>query len=220
MIDPTTNKTIRFVDGFKIRNMLDDDFGIIHGFSDTISHYVPKFYIPKDEVWIDHTHKDEPNFLLKVENLSIPSMLTIYSEIRSYIKKELCLPPPVPDFVQARKQKEDMVIVTIEGDIVRKYLDPEFILGGHALVYDYIPPGEIWLEHKINPEEISYILLHEEVELAHMKEGKKYEIAHEYATVADKEQRRLAYGASYPGDDAYLWRGLHTDDILKQLYVN
>ena len=108
----------------------------------------------------------------------------------------------------------------VGGGVSRGHLDPEFIFGGHDLVYpDYIPRGEIWLDDKTDPAELPYVLLHEMVERKLMEEGKPYHVAHEYATVADKEAKRKDAIAWYPGDPDYPWRGLLNEQIIKQHYV-
>jgi len=60
-------KKIIFFDGFKIRNTLDVNFGIIHQYSSKINEYTPKFYIPKREIWFDYIFKKELDLLLLIE---------------------------------------------------------------------------------------------------------------------------------------------------------
>ena len=107
----------------------------------------------------------------------------------------------------------------VDGSIVRRYLDPEFILGGHDLVYSYVPANTIWLDAHMDPREMPYILLHEETERRLMSQKESYDFAHEIATVTDKEARRRGCKAKYPGDADYPWRGLSNQEILKK-YVS
>ncbi|MBI3963806.1 MAG: hypothetical protein HY341_02290 [Candidatus Kerfeldbacteria bacterium] len=84
--------------------------------------------------------------------------------------------------------------------LVRQYLDPDFIFGGHALVYSYIPSGELWLDALQDPREAPYHLLHERTEYTLMRKGVPYDSAHDLATAADKAERRKDGIGRYPGD--------------------
>lgn len=215
---------IVYVDGFKIRNTLDDNFGIIHQHSSEICYFSPNFYIPKGEWWIDHRFKKETEFLIRVEK---------YGETHPYKKrrkeetaekaraflKALCAPPPIPKFEIKKNKRGRLSIVRVDGSIVRKYIDPEFIFGGHDLVYSYVPTNTIWLDINMDPAELPYILLHEAVERRLMAQKKTYDVAHEYATVADKEARRKDGAAKYPGDADYPWRGLSSKQIIKKYVI-
>lgn len=213
-------RALVYVDGFKIRNFIDDDFGVIHGHSEDICEFFPKFYIPEGEIWLDWRYLDECDFLYK-EMVFVPTTPAPSSgEMRAAIKKELCLPGPVPEIAVKKEKEGSLTIVTVDGKNVRAYLDPEFILGGHEFVYDYIPKGEIWIDAKTDPAEIPYILLHETVERELMIKGKSYDMAHEYATIADKEERRAKAGAKYPGDIDYPWYGKENGEIISNITVS
>ena len=213
-----------YIDGFKIRNTLDDDFGIIHQHSAGIGYYSPKFYIPQGEWWIDRRYKKETEFLIQVEEYGATHP---YKKINPHDTADkaraslaaLCAPPPVPRFEIKKKKSGRLIIVQVDGSIVRRYLDPEFILGGHDLVYSYVPANTIWLDAHMDPREMPYILLHEETERRLMSQKESYDFAHEIATVTDKEARRRGCKAKYPGDADYPWRGLSNQEILKK-YVS
>lgn len=213
------NLRLVYVDGFKIRNFIDSDFGLMHQHSDVISNFAPKFYIPPKEIWLDYHYKDELEFLWE-EVCALPSRsIKSISQWKKWIKRELCQPGPAPDF-RVRKEKDDnLTIIYVDGKKVRQYLDPEFILGGHEFVYSYIPKREVWLDFKVDPAEIPYLLVHEKVERELMKQGTNYDIAHDYATVADKEKRRSDGLGFYPGDEKYPWRGWDNEEIIKNLIV-
>ncbi len=192
---------IRYVNGFLIRNTLDDDFGIIHEPTQDISHFATKFYIPEGEVWIDHCFKDEEKFLLDLESYKVSG-------------------EPAPNYVIKSEMIDGLNVKDVDGALVRQYLDPEFIFGGHDLVYpSYIPAGEIWLDNKMDPSEREFILLHEQVERELMSKGKSYDVAHEFATVSDKELRRARGVGCYPGDANYPWRDLSNEEIIKKYYA-
>mgnify|MGYP001575064776 CR=1 FL=1 len=210
---------IKFVDGFKIRNTLDPDFCLLHGYSVDISKEKSKYYIPQGEVWIDSRFKDEFDFLWAVYQFMTPDEKHTYREKRELVKQKLCLPGIPPEFVLKREKRKEFEIVYVDGKIVRQYIDPEFMFGAHSYVYSYIPENEIWLDIKTEDKEIPFILLHEEVERRLMKEeGKNYDIAHDYATTAEKEARRKI-GNYYPGDDNYPWWALSNEEIIEREYI-
>lgn len=212
-------RKIRFVDGFLIRNTLDDDFGIFHTHAHAIASFSPKFYIPKYEVWVDARYKDEKKFLLELDAFMRANEKLPYAKLRALAQKHFYPEGAVPSYIQHSKRRGKLTVRMIDGSIIRRYFDPEFILGGHDLVYRYIPKNEIWLDAKMDPREISYILHHEEVERELMAKGKSYDVAHEYATVADKELRRRDGVGRYPGDPDFPWRELSNERVIKKFYV-
>ncbi|MEK7606592.1 MAG: hypothetical protein AAB444_00095 [Patescibacteria group bacterium] len=210
---------IRFVDGFLIRNTLDDDFGIFHAHSSAIASFSPKFYIPKGEIWIDARYKDEKDFLLELDVFMRANEKLPYSKLRALAKKHFRPQGALPKYVQHTKRRGKLTVRMVDGIVIRRYFDPEFILGGHDLVYRYILKNEIWLDAKMDPHEISYILHHEEVERELMAKGKSYDMAHEYATVADKEMRRKHGVGKYPGDASYTRGNLADKNIIRKYFV-
>lgn len=212
-------RKIRFVDGFLIRNTLDDDFGIFHTHSNAISSFSPKFYIPKGEVWIDARYKDEKDFLLEMDVFLTANEKLPYAKLRTLAKKYFRPQGTMPKYIQHTKRRGRLTIRLVDGSVIRRYLDPEFILGGHDLVYRYIPKNEIWLDAKMDSRETPYILHHEEVERELMAKGKSYDVAHEYATVADKEMRRRDGVGKYPGDARYPWSNLEDKHIIRKYFV-
>jgi hypothetical protein len=213
--------TLRYVDGFKIRNTLDDDFGIIARRSTLIAHFAPKYYIPENELWVDAPFHAELDFLLQNEFYTDDHPIfrgTAYHKLREHLKRELCLPGPAPTFIQD-KQFGDPCICLVNGSIVRKYLDPDFIFGGHGYVYSYIPKNEIWLDYTMNPEELPFIECHEKVEREEMMKGLTYDEAHDIATAHDKKQRRATRIGFYPGDEHYPWYGKSNQELLEHYYI-
>ncbi len=224
---------IVYVDGFKIRNTLDGDFGVLHKNSDHIGSFSPKFYIPKDEIWADFSFKQEIDLFLKIDDYyDDPKNFQIISdykknkfkfidEKRGYIKS-LCEKGAIPNFEIKRESLEDgLSIVYVDGSVVRKYIDPEFIFGGHSFVYSYVPEKEIWVDNLMNPLELPYIILHEKIERKLMeKEGKNYDIAHYFATAYDREAREKdGYGA-YSGNENYKWADLSNEEIIKKYVIS
>ena len=213
---------IVYVDGFKIRNTLDDDFGLLHFSGRKISDYYSKWYIPEGEVWIDGIAKAETDFLLKIEQetdkyLAANSQKES-SDYRSYMKG-FYRKGPIPNFIKDKKTENGLTICYVDGPIVRQYLDPYFIFGGHDLVYDYVPFKEIWLDALTDPQEIKYILLHERVERDLMEKGKDYDNAHRFATAADMEERVKDGLASYPEDENYKCSGFSNGELIKNYVI-
>ena len=182
-----------YVDGFQVRQTKDIDFGIIH--RNETSGFAPTWYIPKGEVWIDRRLKDETAFLLAVS----AAESALYGrgagarEARAALRKRFCTTarPALDSFTVKRYRRYGFLVRELDGGTVRRAIDPLFIIGGHAKVYRYVPKGEIWLDAKMDPKEIPFHLIHEAVELKLMERGIAYDVAHEYATAADKEIRRL-----------------------------
>ena len=225
-------KTVAYVDGFKIRNTLDNDFAVLHEYSNSLSARYPKYYIPKDEIWIDNRYRKETDLLLEIEKYyanpanaaEIKSTRNVQSafidEERSFIKN-LCLPPPIPNFIIRSERLSSNTFIYVDGSMVRKYIDPEFVLGGHDFVYSYIPKDQIWIDMSIDPKEIKYIKLHESFEREAMSKDKKsYDIAHEIADAIDKEARIKDGLGSYPAYTYYIWRSLSNQDIIQKYYIS
>ena len=99
---------------------------------------------------------------------------------------------------------------------MRRYLDPYFVLGGHDLVYSYIPKNTVWLDDVIDQKELPYILLHEKEERNIMEKGKSYDVAHRFAIAIDQEARIKDGLASYPGFEDYIFQNLTDKEIIKK----
>ena len=179
-----TYKHVVYVDGYNMRQMLPD-LDIIFwrgqpGMGGTE-------FIPPGEIWIDHRYINETDFLLRVfriETMARFARTSSYDPIRAYMKKKLCKPGPVPPFVERKTYDKDhcLEIWYVRGEIIRNYLDPAFIFGGHDLRYDYIPKRTVWVDIRQDPREIKYLLAHELRERTWMeKSGLKYDAAHERA---------------------------------------
>ncbi len=74
------------------------------------------------------------------------------------------------------------LVYIVDGLVVRNEIDIDYVAGGHGYVYDYIPQNEVWIERDVEPVERPYVLLHELVEIRHMRDYLwKYDRAHEEA---------------------------------------
>ncbi len=192
---------IAYVDGYKIRQTLDTDFGAIHSHSVKPTQYSPKFFIPKGETWIDHRFKKETAFLLK-EEAWYKSITQSYHLARKRRMEELSKAGAPPAFIRRKTRAQGLNVMYVDGAIIRKHLDFEFVCGGHDLVYDYIPTKTIWVDVTMDPRDLPPVLLHEMTERELMAQGMKYESAHEFATATERLMRR-AQGGIYQGDPGY-----------------
>ncbi len=192
---------IRYVDGFRIRSVLDPEFSICHAHSG--SEFSPKWYIPANEIWIDKQFKKETRLFLAYEAEWQKTSLRSYHEWRKRIKERVAEKSTTFSVVVKKEKKHGMNIVSVDGTKVRLSIDPEFSFGGHHLVYSYVPKGEIWIDITQDPREIPYTLYHELVEYNHMKKGMTYDQAHDIATAYEKAKRRADGIGSYPGDETY-----------------
>ncbi len=193
------NKVI-YVDAFKIRSNLDIEFTLLHVHNVEAHRYAPKFYIPEGEIWIDKRFEDETDFLMKIEAAYDDPESTY--DPRWYIER-FCTPGPIPEYVVRKEILGELTVVSVDGAIVRKYIDPQFVEGGHHRVYDYIPEGHIWLDNKHDPVELPFILNHEINEHELMQKGYSYDDAHDHVIAIEKKERRAA-GGRYPRDTGYI----------------
>lgn len=97
-------------------------------------------------------------------------------------------------------------IFRVDGPAVRRdqAQNDDFLLGGHGLVYSWIPQDEIWIEH-LNPDDEYPILMHEITEYYLMKyRGFDYDTAHMVATGCETALRRKLPHADLIGVEAML----------------
>ena len=179
---------IKYVNGFKIRNTIDPDFG-----GHMTSDYALYRYIPRGEVWVEDYLKPEIDLflnLVKIEQQFFRQKKS-FSELHDFVKKEVCEKSLPPNFYKKTSVKDKLKIVEVDGRVVRRYLDPYFVGGGHDLIYDYIPKKEVWIDARNYKEDQSFVLIHELFERQLMAKGRDYLSAHDFALAEEKHQRRL-----------------------------
>jgi hypothetical protein len=88
----------------------------------------------------------------------------------------------------------------VDGEAVRNQLSVEFIGGGHARRYPFIPEGEIWIEETLSPGDRAATIVHEAAEYRLMGRGTEYEWAHREASSVERKFRET-YGDAPPPDD-------------------
>jgi hypothetical protein len=80
----------------------------------------------------------------------------------------------------------------VNGEMVRDLFYIDFTEGGHDLVYDFVPNGEVWIDDDIGPKERKYIIFHEIFERCLMINGKNYNEAHKAASCSEYKGRHNA----------------------------
>jgi len=101
------------------------------------------------------------------------------------------LDPLAPNLVNWRSKlllrspRKGMTAWLVDGKYVREKWDDDFIGGGHAYRYSFIPRGEIWIDDGTRKEEILIFLIHELHERQLMQGGMDYESAHQQARAVE-----------------------------------
>lgn len=175
--------TVKVVDATKIRNTIDTDFSGVGTHAD-----YP--YIPLGEVWIDKFLKNEQALFLALVKLERSMRGKPFRLIRAKAKKTLTADPKAKPKIMKTAKKGNYVIRYVDGALVRKSIDPYFLLGGHDLVYPYIPKREIWIDACSDPKDWKYTLVHEIEERERMLKGMSYDDAHDFALAVERAARR------------------------------
>ncbi len=183
---------VKFVNGFKIRNTIDPNFG---------GHYTRDYaaYIPRGEIWIEDYLRPELDLFLQVVKMEKKffSQKKTFTELRNFLISEAKKNGFPPNFCMRTERKGKLKIIHVDGRIVRKYLDPYFVSGGHEFVYSYVPKNEIWIDARNYKEEQSFVIAHELFERRLMAKGRDYHSAHDFAIAEEKHHRRLAGVAQF-----------------------
>ncbi|MSR85485.1 hypothetical protein EXS71_03585 [Candidatus Uhrbacteria bacterium] len=174
---------LKIVDGFKIRNTIDTDFSGVGSHAD-----YP--YIPLEEMWIDKFLKEEKTLFLALWKFERSMRGKPFRLIREKAKKTFASRKPSKILVTKTLKKGSLTIRYVDGASVRKNLDPYFLLGGHDLVYSYIPKKEIWIDIQADPRDHKYTLIHELDERERMAKGLTYNNAHDFALATERMARR------------------------------
>ena len=182
---------LRKVNGFKIR-MRYPDWDVVETALSTRNCSLIPSIVPNGEAHVDQRFWQERKFLLNVHwhERALKKLGWSRRKIRKYIKKHLVKIGPAPNFVVHTSRIKNLTVRYVLGEIVRAYFDPQFIFGGHDLVYrDYISKNEVWIDARQDKREITYTLFHELFERWLMARGMRYNPAHALATKAEKQLR-------------------------------
>lgn len=193
------------VNGYWIRQTLDPDFAIFHYHGSPLDRdYSRKPYVTTGELWVDYRYIDELPYLLRAQKKLAGLTGTIYRQKRQEILGEMAKTNRLDrrEFIISEERRGfGLVISYVDGPKVRRHIDPEFVQGGHSLVYGYINqyPRQLWIDATMDPRDLPHAELHEAQELELMtKDHLSYDIAHEIAMAYEKRSR-VAAGGTYPG---------------------
>lgn len=199
LLETLSGYNIWLVDGAYIRKNIDKDF--IKFGSNT-----NKSFIPKKEFWIDiETNPQEHPFFIthlltkeKVirngQNKERASAIANHAEKRErlkYIRKSIPFHKVNNKkiiekiHINLLKDYDEIKIWLVDGEIVKKNLLLDYALGGHDLIYDFIPNKEIWIEKTIPVLERKFVILHELHERFLMLQGFNYPHAHHKAIILE-----------------------------------
>jgi len=191
---------IRYVDGLRIRNRIDPNFGVVGS-----SRIYP--FIPIGEIWFDRRYMAEKKHFIRIHLYELMLMKKMtYEQARKIIEKKFVSKiDTMPNFIIKKVQYKGYLLKYVDGRIIRKYLDPKFILGCHSvglehgIMSKFMGKKEIWVDLSQDKLDQKYSLIHEYSEAELMKKGMSYNDAHDYALAAEKQARRKD-GAVYLQD--------------------
>lgn len=174
---------VEVVDAAKIRNTIDTDFSGVG-----TSFEYP--YVPKGALWVDAHLKQEQDLFLSLADLEMRMRGSPFQEIRAKAKELFTKIGSRLPCVLKTEEAGALRVMYVDGREVRRTHDPYFLLGGHDLVYSYIPAGHIWIDTRSDPADWKYTLIHERDERERMRLGMSYDDAHDFALAAERQARR------------------------------
>lgn len=200
---PLRRRRTKYFDGFLWRNANPDVDLVVsrHTISSELGVEKQFFFpiIPRGEIWVDRRFKNEADFLKRVHRLELRFASWPEKKLRSYIRAKLASGRrPEKSELVAREEfiflgNLQVTIQHVFGNVVRRDIDPCFILGGHDLVYEYIRDyGEnlIWIDILQDPREMPHTRNHEIKEWKGMRWGRmSYARAHRKATLLEWQLR-------------------------------
>jgi hypothetical protein len=170
--------------------------------------------IPEREIWLDDQSdpKDRPYFLKnaaayleKLREGESQGDAYDYGKTVEEAEREKSkdgsrpFHDEVPDGVYLKHRQmldldgEQVQVWIVNGFIVRNIYKTDFVSGGNAYVYPFMPEDEIWLANHMSDEEMDFTLLHETTERSLMKsEQLDYDDAHQYASKVEFQARQEA----------------------------
>ena len=190
------------VDGNLVRKEIDENFT-------SFDQHQRFAFIPPDEIWIDELTKpiEWPFFIerARMENRLMGTGLDYQQASakaqvierrereRARVQHTHIKLPLAQEEILKRVHKgllqtfsnEQVKVWLVDGKAVRDFLLVDYAEGGHDLVYDLVPKGEIWLEDTMEPQERHLVLLHDLHERALMRGGKHYQHSHLGATIVE-----------------------------------
>lgn len=183
---------IYVVDATKIRKTVNIDF--TNWGSNEFQEYVPK-----NQIWIDSViNADEIQFFVQhalnvKKDMASGSSLenaSINANKKEIIQRNRLYKPNGEVKLKPLLQASKLKVFSVDGFAVRNNYDIEYAMGGHDLIYSYIPQNEIWLEDTYkDADEWPFIFLHELFERNHMQDHEQYTLAHSEANQVELDAR-------------------------------
>lgn len=94
-----------------------------------------------------------------------------------------------PPFPKSMGKINNIEIMLVDGDKIKKKNNIDYVEGGHDLIYDFIPEKQIWIDGNMSKKTIPHIVYHEFIE-RYLMENKEitYDEAHDVANEKEKEK--------------------------------
>jgi len=193
------------VDGQYIRTFVDEEF------TNFGQHYRFSF-IPEFEFWLDRENENnESNYFishLQVEwslmragkpyEDAIVEADRVEKELRRQSGDIQRVINPITGLVDSKLFHDRILkglgngvkVWLVRGDLVRTVLDIDFTQGGHEYVYEWVPPGEVWIDNDLEWQERGFVILHEMHERNLMSQGMNYNDAHASSSALELSCRK------------------------------
>ena len=192
------------VDGQHIRTYIDEEFTNFgqHG----------RFpFIPEYEFWLDRENDSNESayFIehLKVEwklmrdGMSYNDAIVKADEVEKQLRRKSGdisrVTDPVTKLVDPKLMREKLLkglgngvkVWLVHGDLVRSVVDIDFTQGGHEFVYEFVVPGDVWIDNDLEWQERGFVILHELNERNLMEKGMCYDEAHANSSALEQSCR-------------------------------
>lgn len=181
---------VYIVDGSVVRRDMDGQF------TNFGQHYRFPF-IPSDEFWLDKQHgNNEYEYYVRhlvVEHDAMKKGRSYGTALADADKVEKKLRSTDKDTnINERLWKEigGVRICLVNGEAVRNKYDVDFTMGGHDLIYSWMPRKTIWIDDVMMEKEREITLLHEVGERNLMSKGIGYNKAHGKISRVEKKVRK------------------------------
>ena len=141
-------------------------------------------HVPKSHKFFNTTNIVGKNKFLGYINQSTPNLLESQLSIenpagRKQIMKDLHL--------KLIRIENGVKIYLVDGELVRDKFDIEFTMSGHHWRYQFIPINEIWIDNKLDKDDIESSIEHEVKERSLMK-NKKMNFSDAYTDASKSEK--------------------------------
>jgi hypothetical protein len=161
-------------------------------------HHLDYPFIPANEFWIEREYLDNEKY--ELTDLAEDVYLDYNRDNAGYNEEYHLAHQLAKDIkyhpIQIKKNKIRQMgkisVWLVDGFSIRQKYERDFALGGHGLIYDFVPHDEIWLDNSFMYEhdEYQYILIHELIERYLMNHSFEYHIAHNNANARETIARR------------------------------